>query len=322
MPGVAIELRVRITHGGLFTGPAGPTSPTCPACPTRLTCPACPCRRPGPTSRPAAGPCSRCRRRPREPAAMRTRPSASRRTFATATRAAFEGAPPPAAAHPAWRASGGAADGRRRQRGDRHAPRPTRDGPRPTIPETNGRAGSRSASALVSSMKLPKLAMNGTLSSASRARQPGGVANTGFGAVQQQHLHGRSVRRKNIGHDRVQRPTRVRARSRVSATGKASCGMNETPPGSPTLPSSAFSALTASAANRPLVCASGAPPMMATAGRCSTSSRASAFDASGGDAGPFLDVAGRVAGETRAPAVDQARRRGRRRRRGEGAPRA
>ena len=43
------------------------------------------------------------------------------------------------------------------------------------------------------------------------------------------------------------------------------------PPGWPTLPSSAFSALTASALKSPLVCASGAPPMNATAGCSSTS---------------------------------------------------
>ena len=51
--------------------------------------------------------------------------------------------------------------------------------------------------------------------------------------------------------------------------------MKNTPPGCSTLPSRALSALTASALNSPLVCASGEPPMMATEGLISASSRAS-----------------------------------------------
>ena len=49
--------------------------------------------------------------------------------------------------------------------------------------------------------------------------------------------------------------------------------MKNTPPGVPTLPTSAFNAFTASALNNPFVCASAAPAMIATAaGLCSANS--------------------------------------------------
>ncbi len=118
----------------------------------------------------------------------------------------------------------------------------------------------RSASALVSSMNDPKLAMNGTCRSQSPTFQAAGAAKTGLASSSSSTCGGAAASASRS--------------ARAGAGGSVAWGMNETPPSAPTLPTSAFRAFTASACARPLVCASGAPPMTATAGPYEANSRA------------------------------------------------
>jgi hypothetical protein len=122
----------------------------------------------------------------------------------------------------------------------------------PSRNEWSGRI--RSAWTLVSSMKLPKLAMNGTFASASRSPHAFGDPYTGLASS-----------RSSTCADRL----RSSCEGRVSdgpAWSDAGIGVKNTPPGCPTLPRTVFRVFTASAWNRPLDCASGAPPTIATAG--------------------------------------------------------
>ena len=77
------------------------------------------------------------------------------------------------------------------------------------------------------------------------------------------------------------------------------------PPGSPTLPTSAFSALTASALNSPLVCASGGAADDGHRGAPLGELAREPLDAPRGDAGDLLDLLGRVVGKASGPALDQ-----------------
>ena len=109
--------------------------------------------------------------------------------------------------------------------------------------------------------------MKGTFASVSRTLQAGGVVKTGFAPSSSS-----DARVANRSALAVRRQPEPGGRADVAI---ASCGVKDMPPGCSTLPTSALSALTASALNRPLVCASGGPPMMATDGPRSANSRAS-----------------------------------------------
>jgi hypothetical protein len=102
----------------------------------------------------------------------------------------------------------------------------------------------RSARALVSSMKLPKLTTNGTLSTASRTRQPGGVAKTGLtSSTSNTWTGGFSAARISAATVRSGRL----AAAEPAPPAVSACGMNDRPPGASTAPSRALSALTANA---------------------------------------------------------------------------
>ena len=140
----------------------------------------------------------------------------------------------------------------------------------------------RSASALVSSRKLPKLAMNGTFPNASRTFHAGGAAKTGF-APSTSSTCGDDATSASSGPGAAVASAcagvatawpGVASAFRRKALNASGCGVKKTPPGCSTLPRMAFSLLTASALNRPLVCASGGPPIIATAGLASASVRA------------------------------------------------
>src|SRR5688572_15410178 len=98
-------------------------------------------------------------------------------------------------------------------------------------------------------MKLAKLTMKGTALIASLTFQAGGVVKTGL-AWSTRSTFG-VIPANSVSSD---------GRSASGADGSTDDrGVKNRPPGVATLPASALSALTASAVNRPLVCASGGP---------------------------------------------------------------
>src|SRR5687768_14834738 len=141
----------------------------------------------------------------------------------------------------------------------------------------------RSARMLVSSRKLPKLTMYGTFWSASRSFQARGAVNTGFTPSTSSTFTGGSLAPSRSDAIVCNGSTSLAASPSERLAGAPAprapvtltCGVKYRPPGCPTLPTSAFKAFTASAVNKPLVCASGGPPTTASDGPRSANSRAS-----------------------------------------------